>query len=192
MTEPTVAVMPRLIAAALCCLVLAATAVALHGTAYSSTSDSSRASRATSHAKSAVRPAPSIASRSLQRYPIERLHLPKPRPSHSARPARTSPTTAVSSAGSARGYARKLVGDAQFSCLEPMWDNESGWSTTEVNSSSGAAGIPQFLPSTWADYGYAYYPNDFVTQIKAGLRYIADRYGSPCSAWAFWQAHHWY
>ncbi|MYV93598.1 lytic transglycosylase domain-containing protein, partial [Streptomyces sp. SID1034] len=29
-------------------------------------------------------------------------------------------------------------------------------------------------------------------QIKWGLNYMNDRYGSPCGAWSFWQAHSWY
>jgi len=85
-----------------------------------------------------------------------------------------------------------LVGPAQFACLRPLWDRESGWSTTSVNPSSGAAGIPQMLPSTWAAYGYTYYPHDAPTQVKAGLRYIDSRYGSPCAAWGFWQSNGWY
>ncbi|RSS56375.1 lytic transglycosylase domain-containing protein, partial [Streptomyces sp. WAC06614] len=29
-------------------------------------------------------------------------------------------------------------------------------------------------------------------QIKWGLDYMNDRYGSPAAAWNFWQANHWY
>jgi hypothetical protein len=31
-----------------------------------------------------------------------------------------------------------------------------------------------------------------ATQIKWGLGYIAERYGSPCGAWGFKQGHGWY
>ena len=31
-----------------------------------------------------------------------------------------------------------------------------------------------------------------ATQIKWGLGYIQGRYGTPCDAWSFWQAHGWY
>jgi hypothetical protein len=31
-----------------------------------------------------------------------------------------------------------------------------------------------------------------ATQIKWGLSYMNERYGSPCAAWSFWQAHNWY
>jgi hypothetical protein len=30
------------------------------------------------------------------------------------------------------------------------------------------------------------------TQIKWGLNYMNSRYDSPCGAWSFWQANHWY
>jgi len=31
-----------------------------------------------------------------------------------------------------------------------------------------------------------------ATQIKWGLGYIKDRYGSPCAAWSYWEAHGYY
>jgi hypothetical protein len=31
-----------------------------------------------------------------------------------------------------------------------------------------------------------------VTQIRWGLDYINDRYGSPCSAWSFKRGRGWY
>jgi hypothetical protein len=31
-----------------------------------------------------------------------------------------------------------------------------------------------------------------VSQIKWGLGYIRDSYGSPCAAWDFKQSHMWY
>ncbi|MFD7927675.1 lytic transglycosylase domain-containing protein, partial [Streptomyces sp. NPDC059742] len=31
-----------------------------------------------------------------------------------------------------------------------------------------------------------------ATQIKWGLDYMNDRYGSPVGAWNFWSANHWY
>jgi hypothetical protein len=30
------------------------------------------------------------------------------------------------------------------------------------------------------------------TQIKWGIGYIAGRYGTPCSAWSYWQSAGWY
>ncbi len=108
------------------------------------------------------------------------------------KPTVVAPPVAAVSSQSPQAFALSLVGSAQFSCLEPMWARESGWNPASVNPSSGAAGIPQFLPSTWADFGYSYFPRDAITQVRAGLRYIDSRYGSPCAAWSFWQAHLWY
>jgi len=34
--------------------------------------------------------------------------------------------------------------------------------------------------------------NSALIQIKWALSYMTGRYGSPCAAWAFWQAHNWY
>jgi hypothetical protein len=80
----------------------------------------------------------------------------------------------------------------QMGCLDAMWTHESHWNEHAENSSSGAYGIPQALPaSKMAAYGEDYLTNP-VPQIRWGLNYIQSRYGSPCGAWDFWQAHNWY
>jgi hypothetical protein len=81
---------------------------------------------------------------------------------------------------------------SQFSCLNPLWGHESGWSVTAENTSSGAYGIPQALPgSQMATAGGDWHTNA-ATQIKWGLTYIQGRYGSPCGAWAHEQSAGWY
>jgi hypothetical protein len=81
---------------------------------------------------------------------------------------------------------------SQMRCLVPLWSNESGWSTTSGNPSSGAYGIPQALPGNkMAAYGADWKTNP-VTQIKWGLSYIRGRYGNPCAAYAHWQSNGWY
>ena len=80
----------------------------------------------------------------------------------------------------------------EFKCLYQMWDRESHWNPRALNKSSGAFGIAQFLPATWGNYKLPYKPKAANVQIKAGLRYITKRYGSPCKAWKFWQRHNWY
>jgi len=83
-------------------------------------------------------------------------------------------------------------GEAQFSCLEKLWNKESRWRVDADNPSSSAYGIPQALPGNrMAAYGSDWRTNP-VTQIKWGLDYIEDRYNSPCSAWAHSQAKGWY
>ncbi len=77
--------------------------------------------------------------------------------------------------------------DNQMTCLDQLWTKESNWRSNALNKSSGAFGIAQFLPTTWANYKYPYKPKDPQIQIDAGLRYIYKRYSSPCHGWAFWQ-----
>jgi hypothetical protein len=79
----------------------------------------------------------------------------------------------------------------QFGCLDDLWENESGWSPTARNPDSTAYGIAQFLDQTWTLMGVAR-TSDGYQQIDAGLSYIAQRYGTPCDAWTFWQQNHWY
>ena len=96
-----------------------------------------------------------------------------------------------------RGAARALLADfgfadSQFSCLNSLWTRESNWLYTATNPSSGAYGIPQSLPaSKMASAGVDYRTNP-VTQIKWGLGYIKQVYGTPCGAWAHSQSTGWY
>jgi hypothetical protein len=98
-----------------------------------------------------------------------------------------------------RAVARLLMadygwGEGEFSCLDNLWVGESNWNYKATNPSSGAYGIPQSLPaSKMATAGPDWRENP-ATQIKWGLKYIKDSYGSPCGAWSFWQSKspHWY
>jgi uncharacterized protein YabE (DUF348 family) len=95
--------------------------------------------------------------------------------------------------GSAQAIAKAMLaargwGSDQFSCLVTMWNHESGWRVNAANP-SGAYGIPQALPgSKMASAGSDWQTNP-ATQIRWGLQYISSRYGTPCGAWATWQAH---
>src|SRR3954447_959858 len=90
-----------------------------------------------------------------------------------------------------RAYAKDKVGASQFSCLDKLWNRESGWRNTAQNPSSTAYGIAQLLDSTWAYTGIDK-TSDGFDQVDAGLAYIEAAYGSPCSAWAHSQATGWY
>lgn len=84
------------------------------------------------------------------------------------------------------------MGLEQMVCLDHIFTHESNWRTTAENSSSGSYGIPQALPaSKMATFGSDYRTNA-ATQIKWGLSYVKGRYGTPCGAWSYWQAHGWY
>lgn len=81
---------------------------------------------------------------------------------------------------------------SQFSCLQPLWAHESGWSVSASNPSSGAYGIPQALPGSRMASAGPDWQTDAATQIKWGLQYIQGTYGSPCGAWSHEEADGWY
>jgi hypothetical protein len=99
--------------------------------------------------------------------------------------------------GDPRTVARALLpqfgfGQDQFSCLDSIYTNESGWNVRADNPSSSAYGIPQALPGSKMASAGADWQSNAATQIRWGLGYIKARYGSPCSAWGFKQSHGWY
>ncbi len=104
--------------------------------------------------------------------------------------------TAPPDPGTAQSIAYKMLpsfgfSTSQYGCLNDIYTRESGWRYNAENA-SGAYGIPQALPgSKMASAGSDWMTNP-ATQIKWGLGYIKDVYGTPCDAWAFWQAHSWY
>jgi ribosomal protein L14E/L6E/L27E len=83
-------------------------------------------------------------------------------------------------------------GAGQFSCLRSLWNKESGWNYRATNPSSGAYGIPQALPARKLATAGADWRTNPATQIKWGLDYIEDRYGTPCGAWGHSQSSGWY
>jgi len=108
----------------------------------------------------------------------------------------TRGATFASSAGSPKDIARQLVAargwsSGQFDCLVTLWDHESGWNVHAANA-SGAYGIPQAVPGDKMASAGPDWQNSALTQIKWGLGYVADRYGTPCGAWSFWQNNGWY
>jgi hypothetical protein len=81
---------------------------------------------------------------------------------------------------------------SQFSCLQPLWEHESGWSVTAENPTSGAYGIPQSLPASQMSSAGADWQTNAATQIRWGLTYIQGRYGSPCGAYGHEESDNWY
>ena len=99
--------------------------------------------------------------------------------------------------GSPQQIAQGMLGSygwssSQFSCLQPLWNAESGWNVSAANTSSGAYGIPQALPGSKMASAGADWQTDAATQIRWGLGYIRSVYGSPCGAWSHEQAYGWY
>ncbi|MFI0712129.1 transglycosylase SLT domain-containing protein [Streptomyces inhibens] len=91
-----------------------------------------------------------------------------------------------------QSMARQMMASDQFQCFSNIVDHESGWNYQATNASSGAYGLVQALPGSKMSSAGADWQTNPATQIKWGLNYMNDRYGSPCGAWSFWQANHWY
>jgi hypothetical protein len=97
----------------------------------------------------------------------------------------------------ARAVARDMAassygwGEGEFSCLDSLWQKESGWNYQAYNP-SGATGIPQALPGSKMASAGSDWETNAVTQISWGLGYIDAVYGSPCAAWGHSQSVNWY
>ena len=107
--------------------------------------------------------------------------------------------TAVEDLSSAdpRDIARSLMAEygfseSEFGCLDALWVSESDWDHTADNPTSTAYGIPQALTGGTHDNLPADYMTNPVSQIRWGLWYIHETYGTACSAWEFKQANNWY
>ena len=115
------------------------------------------------------------------RTPIRPKAVHKPRPhrvsrAHVRRALTGSPQTIAHALVLRQGWS-----EAQFGCLDRLWTRESDWRVSAENP-SGAYGIPQALPaSKMAMMGSDWRTNP-VTQIRWGLWYIANSYGTPCAA----------
>ena len=131
-----------------------------------------------------------------------------PMASRSGRRADATKATALAMAGGSavtrserlsdadpRDIARALLpvygfSSDQFSCLDSLYVSESNWRVDADNPTSSAYGIPQALTQLHD------LPADYMTsaesQIRWGLEYIQDTYGTPCSAWSFKSSNGWY
>ena len=111
--------------------------------------------------------------------------------------AKPAPAAGIPDPGTAQAIAYQMViargwDSSQFDCLVSLWDRESHWNVYDLNTSSGAYGIPQALPgSKMASAGDDWATNP-ATQITWGLGYITGRYGTPCGAWDHSNAVNWY
>ncbi len=91
-----------------------------------------------------------------------------------------------------QAMAKQVVASDQWTCFSNIVNHESTWNYKAVNPSSGAYGLFQALPGSKMSSAGSDWQTNPATQIKWGLNYMESRYGSPCEAWAFWQANHWY
>jgi hypothetical protein len=77
---------------------------------------------------------------------------------------------------------------SEWTALNNIVMAESGWSSTVVNPSSGAAGIAQNI----SGFSSSYQSGNASQQIAWLLSYIKSRYGDPVAAWSFHLANGWY
>jgi Transglycosylase SLT domain. len=117
------------------------------------------------------------ASRSAERAPIA---------------SAVTPAVTSTSPSAVRALARTMVPASQWASFDAIITHESDWNLYATNPSSGAYGLPQALPGSKMASAGADWRTNPVTQIRWGLAYMNERYGSPNAAWAFWQTHHWY
>jgi hypothetical protein len=99
------------------------------------------------------------------------------------------PVQSSYTAAQVQAIARQIVPGGQFQCFSNIVDHESTWNYLAVNPGSGAYGLVQALPGSKMASAGADWRTNPATQIKWGLNYMNVRYGSPCDAWAYWQAH---
>jgi len=83
-------------------------------------------------------------------------------------------------------------GEEQYSCLNKLWTKESHWNYKARNKVSGAHGIAQALPATKMEVVGTDWRTNPVTQITWGLKYINERYDTPCKAWSKFKRSRWY
>jgi hypothetical protein len=96
-----------------------------------------------------------------------------------------------------REVARRLMpeyglSEGEFGCLDELWISESDWDPSADNPTSTAYGIPQALTGGTHDNLPEDYMTNPVSQVRWGLWYIKNSYGSACAAWEFKQANNWY
>jgi hypothetical protein len=113
------------------------------------------------------------------------------------RAAQQKQPTPSAPSGSPQQIAQQMLSQfgwssSQFSCLQPLWEHESGWNVYASNPSTGAYGIPQAFPGSKMGSAGSDWQSNAATQIRWGLDYIKGLYGSPCGAWSHEQADGWY
>ena len=115
---------------------------------------------------------------------------PTPTPKPTAKP-KPKPIVYANTVAGARAYVRARLGTRGYNCVNAIWTAESKWNP-RAGRLTGAYGIPQAFPgSKMAKFGSNWQTSP-LTQVKWGIWYVNDRYGSACAAYTFWKAHGWY
>lgn len=77
--------------------------------------------------------------------------------------------------------------DEEWTCLDSLWSQQSSWDHSLVDPTTGARGIVGFNPALHGSMPSGF-QDSASAQISWGLNYIQESYGSPCSAWRYWQS----
>lgn len=91
-----------------------------------------------------------------------------------------------------KAYARSILSESDFQCIDILAGRESGWNTTATNPSSGAYGVAQSLPGNKMAAAGADWQTNGKTQVNWMISYTIERYGSPCGAKAASDIKGWY
>ena len=132
------------------------------------------------------------AAEKAEREAKERKEALKVASRSATRDSTSFPTKSSYSVAEIQAMARSIVPADQFQCFSTIVDHESSWNYQADNPTSDAYGLMQALPGSKMSSAGADWATNPATQIKWGLGYMNDRYGSPCGAWDFWQANNYY
>ncbi|WP_232795247.1 lytic transglycosylase domain-containing protein [Kitasatospora sp. NRRL B-11411] len=152
----------------------------------SASAEAAAKAKASAEAKARASASASAASRAQQRPSLSA----SPSPSAGGSGSGSGSSSAYS--GTPQQIAAQIVPAGQLQCFSNIVERESSWNVHATNSSSGAYGLMQALPGSKMASAGADWRDNPATQIKWGLAYMNETYGSPCAAWSFWQAHNWY
>jgi hypothetical protein len=129
--------------------------------------------------------------------------IPTPPPTPVPTPTRTPKPTAKpkpvyrDTVANARIYIKNRIGLTQYNCIDVLFQHESKWNPRAMFPSSGdpttaSYGIPQAHPGIkMAAFGSNWRTSP-LTQVKWGIWYVNERYGSACAAEAFKKKYGWY
>lgn len=123
--------------------------------------------------------------------------IPTPTPTPTPKPTAKPKAKYVDSVANARLYVKRTIGLKQYNCIDLLFYHESRWNPRAMFPSNGdpttaSYGIPQAHPGIkMAAYGSNWRTSP-LTQVKWGIWYVNNRYGSACAAEAFKKNHGWY
>ncbi len=82
-----------------------------------------------------------------------------------------------------------IWGADQEYAMDQIMVHEAHYNNLAVNPNGGACGMFQALPCSKMGCSSL---DDVDCQIKWGINYVQNRYGSPNAAWEFWKLNNWY